>query len=211
MINNDFNHSELTKEKKLWDIYFASRRIPFSRFNLWSTIIVFVALVCNSWFTQQPITETLEIVRRLSETGLVVTLNTLGFLVAGFTIFATITQPKLSLEMAKHIHPDSGLSYLKHSYFLLIRVFIYFITFATFCLLIIIFGQQGGLVSMLVSFSPHAENIKFAIVKITYVIFFTGFYFLLMQLKSYIFNMYHAVMTSLRWEAINSEKEENNS
>jgi hypothetical protein len=28
----------------------------------------------------------------------------------------------------------------------------------------------------------------------------TGFYFILMQLKSFIFNMHHAVMTSLKWK-----------
>jgi len=39
------------------------------------------------------------------------------------------------------------------------------------------------------------------IVKAAYVLLFTGYYFLIMQLKSFIFNIYHSVMTSLRWKA----------
>ncbi len=201
----NFDVNDLTKEKKLWDIYIASRRIPASKFNAWSTFVIFVALICNAWLTPQPINETIGVIRALSDIGLSITLNTLGFLVAGFTIFATISKPSLLLEMAQIPHQESGLSYLKHNYFIFLRVFIYFLTFAAFCLLIIVFGHKGGLISLLVSFSPYAENVKFAIVKITYVLLFTGYYFLIMQLKSFIFNMYHAVMTSLRWEASNME------
>lgn len=121
-----FDPKDLTKEKRLWDIYIASKRIPFSRFNAITTAFVFILLLANSWFTTQPVEETIELVRDLSRTGLAVALSTLGFLLAGFTIFATVTQPSLSLRMAEIAHPDSGLSYLKHNYFVFLRVFIYY-------------------------------------------------------------------------------------
>lgn len=197
----DFTPRDLTNEKKLWDIYIASKRIPFSRFNAISTAIIFMLLVVNSWFTTQPIAETIELVRKLSETGLAVTLSTLGFLLAGFTIFATVSQPSLSLRMAEIPHPVSGLSYLKHNYFIFLRVFIYYLLFSILCLLIVMFGHKGGLMPLLVSFSSYPDEVKFAVVKASYVLLFTGYYFLIMQLKSFIFNIYHAVMTSLRWKA----------
>lgn len=201
MASTGFDTKDLTKEKKLWDIYVASRRIPFSKFNAITTLIVFFALVANSWLTAQSIDETIEIVRKLSDSGLAISLNTLGFLVAGFTIFATVSQPSLSLRMSEIIHPDSGLSYLKHNYFIFFRVFIFYIAFSIFCLFIIIFGHKGGLIPLLVSYSPYPANIKFMVTKISYVLLFTGYYFLIMQLKSFVFNIYHAVMTSLRWKA----------
>ena len=197
----DFDPKELTKEKRLWDIYIASRRIPFSRFNAITTALVFILLVVNSWLTTQPVEETIELVRDLSNTGLAVTLSTLGFLLAGFTIFATVSQPSLSLRMAEIQHPVSGLSYLKHNYFVFLRVFIYYLLFSIFCLVIIVFGHKGGLVPLLASYSPYPDQIKFAVVKASYVLLFTGYYFLLMQLKSFVFNIYHSVMTSLRWKA----------
>ena len=197
----DFNPKDLTREKRLWDIYIASRRIPFSRFNTITTTIVFVLLVGNAWLTTQPIQETIWLVRKFSDTGLVVTLSTLGILLAGFTIFATISQPSLSLRMAEIPHPVSGHSYLKHTYFVFFRVFIYYLLFSIFCLLIVMFGHKGGLIPLLASFSPYQDKVTFAIVKTSYVLLFTGYYFLIMQLKSFIFNIYHAVMTSLRWNA----------
>lgn len=197
----NFDPKDLTKEKKLWDIYIASKRIPFSRFNAITTTFVFILLLANSWFTTQPVYKTIELVRELSNTGLAVALSTLGFLLAGFTIFATVTQPNLSLKMAEITHSDSGLSYLKHNYFVFVRVFIYYLLFSIFCLLIIMFGHEGGLVPLLASYSPYPEQVKFAVVKASYVLLFTGYYFLVMQLKSFIFNIYHSVMTSLRWKA----------
>jgi len=201
MANSEFDAKDLTKEKRLWDVYVASFRIPFSRFNALTTLIVFLALVTNSWLTAQPIDETIIIVRELSDTGLVTSLSTLGFLLAGFTIFSTVSQPNLSLKMAEIKHPDSGLSYIKHNYFIFLRVFIYYILFSVFCLLIIMYGHKGGLIPLLVSYSPYPDNVKFAVVKISYVLLFTGYYFLIMQLKSFVFNIYHSVMTSLRWKA----------
>ncbi|NPT29868.1 hypothetical protein DDR56_04665 [Halomonas venusta] len=68
-------------------------------------------------------------------------------------------------------------------------------------------GEVQGLVSTVVGYTPKPEFVKFVIVKSTYVILFTGYYFLIMQLKSFIFNIYHSVMTSLRWKAEGHDKE----
>ncbi|MCL6272226.1 hypothetical protein M3P05_20090 [Sansalvadorimonas sp. 2012CJ34-2] len=201
MSSSDYETKELTKEKKLWDVYWASRRLPHSKFNTITTIMVFILLIINSWLTQQPIDETLKFVREISSSGLSISLSTLGFLLSGFTIFATVSQPSLFLGMSEIPHPDSGLSYLKHNFFIFLRVFIFYIAFATLCLLITVLGHKGGLISLLVSYSPHPEEIKFTLVKIAYIFICTFYYFLLMQLKSFVFNIYHAVMTSLRWKA----------
>jgi len=143
MANTDFDYKDLTKEKNLWDIYIVSRRIPSSRFNVLTTLIVFFALVTNSWLTVQPINETIDLVRKLSDAGLTTSLNTIGLLLAGFTIFATVSQPSLSIRMGEIINRDSGLSYLKHNYFIFLRVFIYYLVFSVFCLLIVMFGHKG--------------------------------------------------------------------
>lgn len=201
MNDSDFDVKELTKEKRLWDIYLASRKIPFSKFNVITTFIVFVALVINTYLTTQPIGEMLNVVRELSNIGLAISLSTLGFLLAGFTIFATISQPNLSLRMSEITNKDSGLSYLKHNYFIFYRVFIYYLAFSVFCLIVIMFGHKGGLIPLIISYFPCYGEVKLVVIKIAYVVLFTGYYFLIMQLKSFIFNIYHAVMTSLRWKA----------
>jgi hypothetical protein len=204
---DSFDPRELTKEKKLWDIYIASRRIPASKFNFLSTLIVTILLVVSVWIGDGQIRNTIETIRKFTEIGLGVSLSTLGFLLAGFTIFATVSQPLLLVSMAKINHPDSGLSYLKHNFFIFIRVFIYYLVFAGFCLIVMIFGHKKGLVSILASLSPNPEKIIFILVNGTYIVLFAGYYFLLMQLKSFVFNIYHAVMTSIRWNAEGYDKE----
>lgn len=197
----DFDPKELTREKKLWDVYLASRRIPFSRFNVVSTLIVFLLLFLNAAFSKEALTETVELVREMASNGFAISLSTLGFLLAGFTIFATVSQPSLLLSMAGVTNKASGLPHLKHNYFIFLRVFIYYLAFCVFSLSIVVFGHSGGLVSTIVNLSPNPEPLRFLLVKAAYVLLFTGYYFLIMQLKSFIFNIYSSVMTSLRWKA----------
>ena len=202
----DFDPKELTREKKLWDIYLASRRIPFSRFNFISTLVVFILLVLNAAFSRETLPDTINLVREMASSGFAISLSTLGFLLAGFTIFATVSQPSLLLSMAAVTNEKSGLSYLKHNYFIFLRVFIYYVAFSVFSLCIIIFGHSGGLIATIINLSPNPDPLRFFVVKATYVLLFTGYYFLIMQLKSFIFNIYSSVMTSLRWKAEGHEK-----
>lgn len=201
-----FDPKELTREKKLWDIYLASRRIPFSRFNFISTLVVFSLLVLNATFSREALPDTITLVREMASSGFAISLSTLGFLLAGFTIFATVSQPSLSLNMAAVINEKSGLSYLKHNYFIFLRVFIYYVAFSIFSLSIIMFGHSGGLIATIINLSPNPDPLRFFIVKAAYVLLFTGYYFLIMQLKSFIFNIYSSVMTSLRWKAEGHDK-----
>lgn len=201
-----FDPKELTRENKLWDIYLASRRIPFSRFNFISTLVVFILLVLNAAFSREVLPDTISLVRDMASSGFAISLSTLGFLLAGFTIFATVSQPSLSLNMAAVINEKSGLSYLKHNYFIFLRVFIYYVVFSIFSLSIIIFGHSGGLIATIINLSPNPDPLRFFIVKAAYVLLFTGYYFLIMQLKSFIFNIYSSVMTSLRWKAEGHDK-----
>ena len=203
MNSDEFLPEDLLKEKRLWHIYLASRSIPHSRFNIISTLIVSLCITASACLSPQPVDKTIEIIRYFSSMGLSLSLNILGFLLAGFTIFATVSQPNLLLGMAEMKHPESGLSWLKHNFFIFMRVFIYYLAFAVFCLFIIIFGHPGGLLTLLtlVSLSPYNECIKFLVVKLCYIVLFTGYFFLILQLKSFIFNIYHSVMTSLRWKA----------
>ena len=210
MANTDFEPKDLTKEKSLWDVYIESRKIPSSRFNDLTTLAVATLLILNAYLTKTPIKELLELVRKSSDAGLAISLSTLGFLISGFTIFATISQPALSIKMSEIRHPESNLSTLKHNYFIFLRVFIYYLCFAFFCLLITMLGHQGGLVALAVSYFDCMPLLKPVLVKTSYVILFTGYFYLLIQLKSFIFNIYHAVMTSLRWKAEGYDKEEGN-
>ena len=84
------------------------------------------------------------------------------------------------------------------------RVFIYYLLYTVFCLMVIVFAVKGGLIHKVVQLSPISWKITEWLVGAAYVFLYTGMFFLLMQLKSFIYNVYHTVMTAIRWKAIQS-------
>lgn len=200
MNNNELNSDALLAEKNLWSIYWAARKIPSSKFNLVTTTGFLISLILQAYFFPQAIESQVEIIRKYAEFGFNAALTTMGFLVAGFTIFATLSDPELFIKMGQKLHPETKISWLKHNFFLFVRVFIYFISFIVFCLAIMVFGSKSGLISSLISLSDCATTLRTIVANTAYITLMTGFYFILMQLKSFIFNMHHAVMTSLKWK-----------
>jgi len=90
-----FDDGELTSEKSLWDVYKLSRRIMPGKTQVVLTFLVMIALGLNAFFFVGDESRLLADVRRWSELGLDFSITTLGFLIAGFTIFATLSKPDM--------------------------------------------------------------------------------------------------------------------
>lgn len=202
MNNDDLSAKALTEEKSLLAVYLRARRIPFNSFNLWATIVVVILVIAQYCVLGISLDEKLKIVREFSSAAIGIVVSVLGFLLAGFTIFATISQPDMLVAMSRHRHEDSGLSYLKNNFFIFMRIFIYYLVYTVACLLIMVFGVKGGLLNKLVDLSPIACHIKEWLVGVAYTFLYGGMFFLLMQLKSFIYNVYQSVMTAIRWKAM---------
>jgi len=200
-MSSDLTPKALLEETSLLQIYNKSRRIPFNSFNFWSTIVVVVMVAIQYCLLDISITEKLKVVREFSVMAVGITTTVLGFLLAGFTIFATISQPDMLVAMSQHREQKSGLSFLKYNFFIFMRVFIYYMAYAVFCIFILIFAIKGGVIHYLVNISPISHEIIEWLVGLSYVVLYGGMFFLLMQLKSFIYNVYHSVMTAIRWKA----------
>lgn len=202
MSNDDLSPKSLTEEKSLWAVYLKARRIPFNGFNFWSIIFVLILVILQYCVLEISLDEKLKIVREFSTMAMGVVVSVLGFLLAGFTIFATISQPDMFVAMSAHRHEVSGLSYLKNNFFIFMRVFIYYLVYAVFCLFVIVFGVKGGLLHKIVLLSPISCKISEWLVGATYIFLYAGLFFLFVQLKSFVYNVYHSVMTAIRWKAL---------
>lgn len=199
--NGDLSPASFTEEKNLWQIYWKARRIKPSLFNVLTTLAVFAFLAITTFCAPQGVASFAATVRELATFGLNATLTVLGFLVAGFTIFATVTNPNMLIAMGGIRHEESDLSWMKHSFFVLLRTFVYYLVYAVICFAVVYLGAKGGPVSFLVSLSPNPQEYAVCIVKVAFVVLATGQFFLLMQLKSFIYNVYSSVAASLRWRA----------
>ena len=198
-MNYSFEDKELTSEKSLWDVYKLSRRILPSKFQVVFLLFIMLALGINS-FVFLDDTIILNYVRKWSELGFTFSITTLGFLIAGFTIFSTLSKPKMMLAMMDHVNKDTGLPTLKYNFFTFMKVFIAYIVISIFYMLVILLGHEGGILSNVISLLPNEVCIKSLIIKSSYIFVGSSFLYLLLLLKSFVFNIYAIVMNFLRWE-----------
>lgn len=196
----NFKPSDLTSEKSLWDVFKLARKIKTSKFTLIAVILVASMLALNAFILEDDIKVVLNDLRLWSGTGFSFSISTLGFLIAGFTIFATLSKPEMMLNMMDHNHKETGLPILKYTFFTFMRVFIAYIIFAAVFLFVLLFAQDGGFLDNAIAKLPYDYEIKEFLIKIGYVLVGTGFVYLLLLLKTFIFNIYSIVMNMLRWD-----------
>lgn len=211
---DDFKAEEITKEIGLFSIYKSYRKYGSkSKINICSTFFVLGLLTLYVVITNESSRLLVDIIRDWSRLGLGYSTTILGFLVAGFSIFATVSDKSLFVFMAQAKHKH-GLSYLKYNFFALMYVFSVYLLFSLFCLVLILFGGEFGLFNSLFQLLHTASFygeffgvLQRILVRLILVLLGTYFFYTLILLQTFIFNIYHIVMTSIRWEA---EKNQSN-
>lgn len=192
---------DLLKEKNLWHIYLATWKLKDSKFNWIVGLFVMAVGIFYSWVEED--TKLIhELLLKMAEFGFNASISLLGFLIAGFTIFASLAKPGLLLTMLKHKHRPSGISYLKYNFFTLIRTFLYLLIFATFQLCVIALGQDSGVIG---AFSEYLFNDKLFLsygTRLMLICSFTLWAVSMLQLKSFVFNVHHFVFTMIKYDAI---------
>lgn len=198
---NGCEPEELTKERNLFAIYRQLRKFPKSRFNLLSTGSVFIALVLYAMFTSESVSLIADKVRSLADLGLNFAAAILGFLIAGFTIFFTVSKLDLFISMSKIRHNATGVSWLKYSFFVFVDVFTVYLMFIAMCIFIKIFASPNGPIYLLLTmFDWNFKMASRILSRLGIVIIGTWFFYLVVALKSFIFNVYHIAVTAIRWE-----------
>lgn len=192
---------ELLKEKNLRAVFWAARRLPVSRFNQTCTAIMILVLGAYTCLTPEDGPTMAKKVRELTDYGFSFATSILSFLIAGFTIYVSITKTELLLFLSGQRHEESGLPWIKHSTFVFLRVMAIYVAFCLLCVSIKLLGGPGGAFSLLLDWSsadPVAS--KRWIAKIGFITVGAGVVHILVLLQSFIFNIYHTAMLSICWE-----------
>lgn len=204
MVDKSVSAVQLTEEKNLLQLYWLSYKFPVSSFNIFSTI--FLGLIFSGYlFLILGKMEIGPILKEIVKLGVALVPSILGFLIAGFTVFVTITRPGVFAAMAKKEFQKSGQSYLKYNLSAFMLAFAHYVAYLATCVLIVYFGQPNGALTMLVKwFARHIfPNPVWGyelIVAVLTVIFSCWTWYLVMLLKSFVYNVYQVVVTSVRWE-----------
>ncbi len=193
----DINFEEITSEKSLWAIYKQTKTFRRSEINQISTAIVCFALLMLSYNSTSGNIELLERLQGWLWNGVDFAASILGFLIAGFTIFATMADIKMTKKMVSvRYEKYNNIPYLKFFYFTFILAFIYYLIFLAFCFLLAILINSDTL-SLIALWQK--DSLVNCVLKFLLVAVGTSWFHLIMQLKSFIFNVYHIVMMTIRF------------
>lgn len=200
---------ELFDEKNLWQVYVRARRLTGSKFNHWATrlgtLLILVTISYGMYFSEPRLitpTDIIAWVREWSSTGISFATSTLGFLIAGFSIFASVTNKKLFIALAHLDYRDTGVSRLKFIFFNFIVVFLHYLSFLGLCLFVKLFFGPSGPLSLIVQDAiGGCLRLEETLVLISALIIGTWFIAIVLMLKSFIWNLYQAVLLAIATEA----------
>ena len=206
-----YDPEDLLAERSVLDIYRISKATPVNSFNVISSIVIFFILLVYVTTASAKAPTILELLRSLTADALAFAPAILGFLVAGFAIFLTPSQPQVFELMAKHEYEKSGFSYLKYNLSVFILIFIHYLAFFVLCFCIRLLCSSKGVAAAFLASLPITVATRSEIISIgisaTFVLFGTWFFYVIMLLKSFIFNLYHIVMTSVALTAAEDKDE----
>jgi len=191
---------EIFAEKSLWSVFLKSQGIIGSRFNSWTVSLVAIALllVQVTWYiNNNPPTSTLNIItlRDWAGVGVSVSSGILGFLVTGFSIFATMTRNELFVALARIPHKKGEISRLKFIFFNFLIIFINYMAFLGCCLFIELFlSENMPLTKLLGRVLEGYPSLIYSVSSFGLVLVGAWFAAILLMLKSFIWNLYQSVL-----------------
>ncbi len=200
---------DILSEKSLWKVYLTSRRIQFSRINTGGGVLVAIAVTAFAIQADSP-SALADQLLSFSTTAFGLSIGQLGFLLAGFSFFATVADKEMFCRMAEKTHEPSGLSWLKYNFYIFMRVFVEYLVFSLACLVLMVMLAKGvGIRESIADYLNQWPKIKHYIAASAFGVFIGCFFYLVLQLSSFIYNIFHVVMTSIRWALEQDYKKQN--
>lgn len=190
-----------TKEKSLGEVYWKARKVGSTRRNFGMAVfatVCFCLLTAIDRYLELGVLNlsTLKLlVGQIADIGFALTTAILGFLIAGFSIFASITRPEIFAGLAKLDHKDTGLSRLQFIFFNFLLVFIHYLAFLAMSVALKLgLPLAPSLIEALSQYFATTEIIAWWF-GVGLVALLVGWLtFLIMLLKSFIWNIYQAVL-----------------
>lgn len=141
--------------------------------------------------------EVVSLTRSLYEFGLSFSIGTLGFLIAGITIFAASSNTSMFKAMGTVKYSESDFSYLRHIFYIFMNVFIHFIVFASMCFAAKFAWGEGGIIEKIITIHPEL----WMTIEYSFLLALLSSYtsYVLFLLQAFIFNIYKVIFMSIRW------------
>lgn len=205
-------YEDLQREKSVWALYKTSWKFKPNAFNLLTATASTIPVVWYLFLTWPDPIPVLKLARAIVGLGVSLAPSILGFLIAGFTIFVTVTRVEIFSEMANYAKDESDESYLKYAFLGFMVVFIHYLSYLFIVVLLLMLGTEKGVFYGICKFmydQGFKSYIASALVISTVTLSFWTIYLVLL-LKSFVFNTYEIITTivALEMSKPNNSKEE---
>lgn len=187
--------NNLLAESGFWDLLRITLKIKFNTENALIPLVVFIfVFLCNLFGELGSDNLQMNDVASSAKDLVGWYYTILGFLVAGYTIFASVTSIKSSIRMAQLKEEQTGLPYLKYLHAIFFKTIIVFFLASFLSLITVIIFRKHGFLGVIYK-SVHQE--MHYILSFFDAINIALFFLSLMLLKSFLYNIYSAVMTAV--------------
>jgi hypothetical protein len=193
------SHEDLTKENNFWKLYAITRKIPDAKDNVVVFSISYFIFLLISFDGLDKTVEEIMNLKEVLKILLSTSVSVMGFILAGYAIFATLTDKVLQLEMSKHPEPITNLNYLKYSHAIFIRILIDLLLIAFLSLMFFAYLEM--------SVNDDFNLTQSILLSVVEPLIYAFFVLILMLCKSFIYNVYNSIMTSIRWYSENNDSE----
>lgn len=180
--------------RSLFQLWWQGRRLPISWFNLLTCVVTAVAAFV---YARHPATDQgalIDVTRSMAVDGIVFSGTLLGFLLAGFSVFASLANREFFHIVARVPYKKTPFSCLQFSFMIFVEAMANCLIFLVGCTLIRLLSFSKGPISSLVGLHP---DLRSGVVIAGFTLMATATVFLLLTLKSFIFNIYAMVHVEL--------------
>ncbi|WP_137675406.1 hypothetical protein [Agarivorans sp. Toyoura001] len=186
----------LTKEDSSWKLYRECRKIRDTKtvyYLLIISLFVFSFINLSSFMSVE---ETISRLKGVSENLLTTSITILGFSLAAYSIFATLSDKDLLIFMHNTKHPDYVHSYLKVAHFTFIKNIYDILLLAALAF----FCSQSIPILSALNNSSHLDDDKLLLfISIILTVIQSVFIVLFDITKSFVYNVFQSVLTATRW------------
>jgi len=201
MTVSDRISAELFQDKNLLAVYRQSSSYAQNTFDKSVKIVSLVLLVVMSAYLIFSKSDLFPVaVKSISSwvaLGFNYSITILGFLVAGFTIFATMTKVEIFIALTQATHKTENISHIKFIFYSFLRVFINHIILLFACVGTTMLKDSSAI--YLSAFADGDTIIRIKKAAVMIVLPIVGYLLInaMLQLKTFIWNLYQSVIVAI--------------
>lgn len=183
---------EIEPVSNIWKLALSTRSYKINIYNAWTVILLSTCVAVYGFYIFDDSAILSGIGSNISSLSFNFSATILGFLIAGFTIFATLSDKELFVFMASRHNSQYKVTYLRYTFNVFMDVFLQYI-------LLLIISLIATFIFTVISKDPAINQFDKVLGFLVYYFVSSFLMICISSLISFIYNIYATIMLSLIW------------